>query len=97
MTRERRALIELIRSSTLVVRLAVERARFALAPAPGEWSCVGPHEQLAGLLEAAPDTTSERECGHPEMGGLSIDFLVRRSGEHAEGHAAPITAAVQGR
>ena len=156
MTPEHRALIERIRSSALVVRRAVEsapRTRFAVAPAPGEWSAletlthlrdvivhvyglrmrrlfyeeapafavfdeetyrpaslargesveylletfVGEHEQLARLLEAVPDAEWAREGTHPEMGVLSLEFLARRCGEHAEEHAAQITAAAQGR
>jgi len=155
MTPEHRALIERIRSSTLVVRRAVEaapRGRFDVAPRPGEWSAletlthlrdvvvhvyglrirrlfyehapvfadfdeegyrpaslargegieylletiVGEHEQLARLLEAVPDAEWSREGRHPQFGVMSIEFLARRVGEHAEEHAAQITAAARG-
>jgi len=56
---------------------------------------VGEHEQLARLLEAVPDAEWAREGTHPETGVLSIEFLARRCGEHAEEHAAQITAAVK--
>jgi hypothetical protein len=154
MTPEHRALIERIRSSTLVVRRAVEAAppgRFDVAPRPGEWSAletlthlrdvvvhvyglrirrlfyehapvfadfdeegyrpaslargesieylletiVGEHEQLARLLEAVPDAEWSREGRHPQFGVMSIEFLARRVGEHAEEHAAQITAAAR--
>jgi hypothetical protein len=51
---------------------------------------VGEHEQLARLLEAVPDADWAR---HPQFGVMSIEFLARRVGEHAEEHAAQITAA----
>ncbi|HEY7041553.1 MAG TPA: DinB family protein [Methylomirabilota bacterium] len=54
---------------------------------------VGEHEQLARLLEAVPDAEWAREGRHPEFGIMSIEFLARRVGEHAEEHAAQITAA----
>jgi hypothetical protein len=54
---------------------------------------VGEHEQLARLLEAVPDAEWAREGRHPEFGVMSIEFLARRVGEHAEEHAAQITAA----
>lgn len=58
---------------------------------------VGEHEQLARLLETLPDAHWTREGRHPSLGPMSIEFLARRVGEHAEEHAAQITAAAQGR
>src|SRR5438445_9177129 len=57
---------------------------------------VGEQEQLARLLEAVPDEEWAREGTHPQYGVMSIEFLARRMGEHAEEHAAQIIAAVQG-
>jgi len=57
---------------------------------------VGEQEQLARLLEAVPDEEWAREGTHPQYGVMSIEFLARRMGEHAEEHAAQIFAAVQG-
>ena len=57
---------------------------------------VGEHEQLARLLEAVPDADWAREGRHPQFGVMSIEFLARRIGEHAEEHAAQITAAARG-
>jgi hypothetical protein len=54
---------------------------------------VAEHEQLARLLEALPDAEWSREGRHPTLGAMSIDFLARRVGEHAEEHAAQIAAA----
>jgi len=56
---------------------------------------VGEHEQLARLLEAVPDAEWAREGRHPQFGVMSIEFLARRVGEHAEEHAAQITAAAR--
>ena len=56
---------------------------------------VGEHEQLARLLEAVPDAEWTREGRHPQFGAMSIEFLARRVGEHAEEHAAQITAAAR--
>lgn len=58
---------------------------------------VGEHEQLARLLEAVPDAEWAREGRHPQYGVMSIEFLARRIGEHAEEHAAQITAAAHAR
>jgi hypothetical protein len=58
---------------------------------------VGEHEQLARLLEAVPDADWAREGRHPHFGLRSIEFLARRVGEHAEEHAAQITAVAQAR
>jgi len=57
---------------------------------------VGEHEQLARLLEAVPDAEWAREGRHPQLGVMSIEFLARRVAEHAEEHAAQITAAAGG-
>jgi DinB superfamily len=54
---------------------------------------IGEHEQLARLLEAVPDADWAREGRHPQFGSMSLEFLARRIGEHAEEHAAQITAA----
>jgi hypothetical protein len=56
---------------------------------------VGEHEQLARLLEALPDAEWSRAGRHPSLGAMSIEFLARRVGEHAEEHAAQITAAAR--
>ena len=56
---------------------------------------IGEHEQLARLLEAVPDAEWAREGRHPQFGVMSIEFLARRIGEHAEEHAAQIVAATQ--
>lgn len=58
---------------------------------------LGEHEQLARLLEAVPDAEWAREGRHPQFGVMSIEFLARRVGEHAEEHAAQITAAARPR
>ena len=58
---------------------------------------LGEHEQLARLLEAVPDAEWAREGRHPQFGIMSIEFLARRVGEHAEEHAAQITAAARAR
>ena len=56
-------------------------------------SIVGEHEQLARLLETLPDDQWARAGRHPSLGTMSIEFLARRVGEHAEEHAAQIRAA----
>ena len=58
-------------------------------------SIVGEHEQLARLLETLPDDQWARAGRHPSLGTMSIEFLARRVGEHAEEHAAQITAAAR--
>jgi DinB superfamily len=58
---------------------------------------VGEHEQLARLLEAVPDAEWAREGRHPRFGAMSIEFLARRVGEHAEEHAAQISEAARAR
>lgn len=152
MTAAHRAIIERVRSSTALVRQAVEgaqRGRFTEPPRNGEWSAlealthlrdvvvhvyglrirrllyedapifadfdeedyrrrslacgesaghlvdtiVGEHEQLARLLETLPDADWMRQGRHPSLGPMSIEFLARRVGEHAEEHAAQIATA----
>ena len=154
MTATHRALLDRMRTTTGVVREAVERAkrgRFTEAPRAGEWSAletlthlrdvvvhvyglrirrllyedapvfadfdeegyrraslargesaehlvdsiIGEHEQLARLLETLPDEQWVRAGHHPSLGTMSIEFLARRVGEHAEEHAAQITAAAR--
>jgi hypothetical protein len=153
-TAAHRALLDRMRTTTGVVREAVERAkrgRFTDAPRAGEWSAletlthlrdvvvhvyglrirrllyedapvfadfdeegyrraslargesaehlvdsiIGEHEQLARLLETLPDEQWVRAGHHPSLGTMSIEFLARRVGEHAEEHAAQITAAAR--
>ena len=67
-----------------------ERAEYLLD------TIVGEHEQLARLLEAVPDAEWAREGRHPQFGVMSIEFLARRVGEHAEEHAAQISEAARG-
>lgn len=155
MTAAHRAIIDRMRSSSAVVRRAVDGAlqeRFTVPPRDGEWSALetlthlrdvvvhvyglrirrllyedapvfadfdeeayrraslsrgesaghlvetiaGEHEQLARLLETLPDADWAREGRHPSLGPMSIELLARRVGEHAEEHAAQITAAALG-
>ena len=49
---------------------------------------VGEHEQLMRLLQTLADTEWSRQGRHPSLGVMSIEFLARRVGEHAEEHAA---------
>ena len=56
---------------------------------------VGEHEQLARLLEGLPDADWTREGRHPAFGVMSIEFLARRVGEHAEEHANQIAEATR--
>ena len=58
---------------------------------------VAEQEQLARLLQGLPDGEWAREGRHPTFGAMSIEFLARRVGEHAEEHAAQIVAAAGGR
>ncbi len=57
---------------------------------------VGEHEQLARLLQGVPDADWSRQGRHPQFGVMSIEFLARRVGEHAEEHAAQISEATRG-
>jgi len=56
---------------------------------------VAEHEQLARLLQTLPDADWSRQGRHPSLGIMSIEFLARRVGEHAEEHAAQIAEATQ--
>ena len=56
-------------------------------------SFVAEQEQLARLLETLADADWSRAGRHPTLGTMSIEFLARRAGEHAEEHAAQIVAA----
>jgi hypothetical protein len=56
---------------------------------------IAEHVQLARLLETLPDPDWAREGRHPTFGIMSIEFLARRVGEHAEEHAAQMAAAAQ--
>ena len=58
---------------------------------------VAEHEQLARLLQSLPDADWSREGRHPTFGLMSIEFLARRVGEHAEEHAAQIVEAARER
>jgi hypothetical protein len=54
---------------------------------------VAEQEQLARLLQPLSDADWSREGRHPSLGVMSIEFLARRVGEHAEEHAAQIAEA----
>ena len=56
---------------------------------------VAEHMQLARLLRTLPDADWSREGRHPSFGPMSIELLARRVGDHAEEHAAQITAAAR--
>ena len=58
-------------------------------------TAVAEHLQLARLLRMLPDSDWAREGRHPTLGPMSIEALARRIGEHAEEHAAQITAAAR--
>lgn len=58
---------------------------------------VAEHEQLARLLQTLPDADWSRQGRHPTFGPMSIEFLARRTGEHAEEHAAQIVEAARAR
>jgi hypothetical protein len=75
------------------------RASLARSEAIGDLlgTIVGEHEQLARLLAALPDADWSRQGRHPTLGAMSIEFLAGRVGEHAEEHAAQITATVRAR
>jgi hypothetical protein len=78
---------------------AYRRASLARGESAGHLleTIVGEHEQLARLLETLPDADWMREGRHPSLGPMSVAFLARRVGEHAEEHAAQITAAARAR
>jgi len=71
------------------------RASLARREATGDLleTIVAEHDQLARLLQTLPDTEWSRQGRHPSLGAMSIEFLARRVGEHAEEHAAQIAAA----
>ena len=54
---------------------------------------VAEHQQLVRLLQTVPDADWAREGRHPSLGVMSIEFLARRVGEHAEEHAVQISEA----
>ena len=56
---------------------------------------VAEHEQLARLLQGLPDAEWSRQGRHPSLGVMSIEFLARRVGEHAEEHANQIAEATR--
>lgn len=58
---------------------------------------IAEHEQLARLLQTLADEAWLRQGRHPSLGVMSIEFLARRVGEHAEEHAAQIAAAAHTR
>ncbi len=74
------------------------RASLARGESTGDLldTIVAEHEQLARLLETLPDAEWSRQGRHPSLGVMSIEFLARRVGEHAEEHAAQIAAAHDG-
>src|SRR2546422_2554281 len=71
------------------------RAALARGEAVGDLlaTIVAEHEQLARLLQTLPDAAWSRQGRHPSLGVMSIEFLARRVGEHAEEHAAQIAVA----
>jgi len=73
------------------------RASLARGEATGHLldTIVAEHGQLARLLQALPDAEWARQGRHPSLGAMSIEFLARRVGEHAEEHAAQIAAAAR--
>ncbi len=56
---------------------------------------VAEHEQLVRLLQTLADEEWSRQGRHPSLGVMSIEFLARRVGEHAEEHAEQIAAAAR--
>ena len=73
------------------------RASLARGEAVGDLleTVVAEHEQLARLLQSLPDADWARRGRHPSLGDMSIEFLARRVGEHAEEHAAQIVDAAR--
>ena len=71
------------------------RASLARGEAVGDLldTIVAEHEQLARLLQTLHDADWSRQGRHPSLGVMSIEFLARRVGEHAEEHAAQIAEA----
>jgi len=76
---------------------AYRRASLGRGEAIGDLlgTIVAEHEQLVRLLATVPDADWSREGRHPTLGAMSIEFLARRVAEHAEEHAAQITATVR--
>ena len=69
---------------------AAPASRGARRPEPS-WTRSSPStSSLARLLQTLPDADWSREGRHPSFGVMSIEFLARRVGEHAEEHAAQI-------
>jgi hypothetical protein len=72
-------------------------------PGPGEAigdlldTIVAEHEQIARLLRTLLEADWSRQGRHPSLGVMSIEFLARRMGEHAEEHAAQIEEATHTR
>lgn len=58
---------------------------------------VAEHEQLVRLLKVLFDAEWLRQGHHPLLGAMSIEFLARRVGEHAQEHAKQIEAAMRGK
>src|SRR5881296_3416971 len=75
-----------------VYGLRIRRLLYEEAPLLADF--VAEHEQLVRLLQTLPDAEWSRQGRHPSLGVMSIEFLARRVGEHAEEHAAQIAAAV---
>ena len=73
------------------------RASLARGEAIGDLldTIVAEHGQLARLLQTLPDRDWSRQGRHPSLGVMSIEFLARRVGEHAEEHAAQIAEATR--
>jgi hypothetical protein len=99
MTPEHRGLIERIRSSAVVVRRAVEAAppaRFGVAPRAGEWSALETLTHLRDVVVHVYGLRIRRLLYEDTPVFMSIEFLARRVGEHAEEHAAQISEATRG-
>jgi DinB superfamily len=75
------------------------RASLARGEAIGDLldTIVAEHEQLARLLRTLLEADWPRQGRHPSLGVMSIEFLARRLGEHAEEHAAQIEEATHTR
>jgi hypothetical protein len=73
------------------------RASLARGEAIGDLldTIVAEHGQLARLLQTLADRDWSRQGRHPSLGVMSIEFLARRVGEHAEEHAAQIAEATR--
>ncbi len=75
------------------------RASLARGEAIGDLldTIVAEHEQIARLLRTLLEADWSRQGRHPSLGVMSIAFLARRMGEHAEEHAAQIEEATRTR